>query len=209
MSKEAPPIMRKLLIGQLANAKYGIASLEEGVLVHSIPFPSNRKLLFSLVWLQGYVLGASSSPSNSYFLLDDSTGSILVTIQPDTELPSLGTYVSVVGEILRDSICFQSPFDDFSSSLKNFQLAARSIMCLSLADNYFPDDGDSFHRYAPSSAYAELSWPLEVMDMSRKPLKGVMAFDFEIQGKSMVIKKSEGGWVVSSDDFSPEEFDFI
>lgn len=160
--------MRKLLIGQLASAKYGTGILEEGVLIHSIPFPPNRKLLFSLVWLQGYVLGVSSSPSNSYFLLDDSTGSILVTIQPDTELPSLGTYVSVVGEILRDGICIQNPFDDFSSSLKTFQLAARSVMCLSLADNYFPDDENSFRRYAPSSAYAELSWPLEVMDMSRK-----------------------------------------
>ncbi|VDN96070.1 unnamed protein product [Rodentolepis nana] len=167
MSKEAPPIMRKLLIGQLANLNYGSTSLEDGGLIHSVPFPPNRQLLFSLVWLQGHVLGTYSSSSNSYFLLDDGTGSIIVKIQPDTELPSLGTYVSAVGEISRDGAFIQSPFDDFSSSLKTFQFAARSVMCLSLADNHFPGDEDSFPKSSPPSVYAELSWPLEVLDMSR------------------------------------------
>lgn len=168
MSKEAPPIMRKLLIGDLANLKYNAANLEDEVLIHSVPFHSSRQILFSLLWLQGHVLGTSSSQSTRYFLLDDGTGSIIVTIQADADVPVLGSYVSVVGEIVRDTPCIQNPFDDFVASLKTLQFAARSVMCLSLADNYFPRDDESFLKSAPPSAFAELAWPFEVRDMSQK-----------------------------------------
>lgn len=160
--------MRKLLLGQLVDIKYGTTSLDERDTIHSIPFPPGRQLLFSLVWLQGHVIEISSSSSLPYFLLDDGTGSVIVTIQPDIELPPRGTYVSVVGEIVRAVSSIQSPSDNCSPSLPAFQLTAKSIMCLSLADSHFAGDYCSDRRHAPSSAYAELAWPLEVMDMSRR-----------------------------------------
>ncbi|KAM7536655.1 hypothetical protein Aperf_G00000081242 [Anoplocephala perfoliata] len=168
MSREAPPLMRKLLLGQLVDIKYGVTCLHEGVLIHSIPFPPGRQLLFSLVWLQGYVLENSSSSPSPCFLLDDGTGSILVTIQADTELPPQGAYVSAIGEIVRAESSIQKPLNNCTPSSKSYQLNAKSIMCLSLVDNHFAGDDCSFRRHVPSSAYAELAWPLEVMDMSRK-----------------------------------------
>ncbi|KAL5104620.1 hypothetical protein TcWFU_002176 [Taenia crassiceps] len=143
MPREAPPIMRKLLIAR-------------------------RQLLFSLVWLQGYAFEASMPQSPvSLFLLDDGTGSILVTIRPDMELPSLGAYVLVVGELEQAPISSQDPPVGHSPSLTAYRLVARTIMCLSSADKYFSTYKDSTQKRAPSSAYAELSWPMEVMDMSQ------------------------------------------
>ncbi|KAH9279209.1 hypothetical protein ECG_08282 [Echinococcus granulosus] len=168
MSREAPPLMRKLLIGQLDRLQYGFTTSSEGALVHSVLFLPRRQLLFSLVWLQGYAVEASrpQSPASS-FLLDDGTGSILVTIRPDTDLPPVGTYVSVVGELERASVSPQDSLAERSPSLTAWRLAARTVMCLSLADKCFSGDDNSVQKRAPSSAYAELAWPMEVMDMSQ------------------------------------------
>lgn len=168
MSREAPPIMRKLLIGQLSRLRYGFATSSEGALIHSVPFLPRRQLLFSLVWLQGYAFETPRPQSPvSLFLLDDGTGSILVTIRPDMELPPLGTYVSVVGELERSPVSSQDSLVGCSPSLTAYRLAARTVMCLSFADKCFSIEEDSTKKLAPSSAYAELAWPMEVMDMSQ------------------------------------------
>ncbi|VDK33635.1 unnamed protein product [Taenia asiatica] len=168
MSREAPPIMRKLLIGQLNRLQYGFATSDEGVLIHSVPFLPRCRLLFSLVWLQGYAFEASRSRSSvSLFLLDDGTGSVLVKIRADMELPPLGTYVSVVGELERAPITPHDSLVDCSASLTAYRLIARTIMCLSFVDKYFSVDEDPLQKRASSSAYAELAWPMEVMDMSQ------------------------------------------
>ncbi|KAL5971791.1 hypothetical protein TSMEX_000456 [Taenia solium] len=117
---------------------------------------------------QGYAFEASRSRSSvSLFLLDDGTGSVLVKIRPDMELPPLGTYVSVVGELERGLISPQDSPVDCSPSLTAYRLVARTIMCLSFVDKYFSIDEDSVQKRAPSSAYSELAWPMEVMDMSQ------------------------------------------
>ncbi|VDM32714.1 unnamed protein product [Hydatigera taeniaeformis] len=167
MSREAPPIMRKLLIGQLSRIQYGFTTTKEGVLIHYVPFLPRRRLLFSLVWLQGYALETSNPQSPvPLFLLDDGTGSILVTIRPDMDLPPIGTYVSVVGELEQVPTTPQDSHVSRSPSLTTYRLAARTLMRLSLMDKYFIDE-DVTQKRAPSSAYAELAWPMEVMDMSQ------------------------------------------
>ena len=160
--------MRKLLIGQFSHIKSNFATSSEGNLIHSIPCPPDRQLLFSLVWLQGRVLATSAPQTPTpHFLLDDGTGSVLVTIEPDTELPQFGSYVSVIGEILHTSSDITDFFPERRPSLTAWKLSARSVMCLSLVDAFFSNDGGYSESCAPSSAYAELAWPLEVMDMSR------------------------------------------
>ncbi|VDD74130.1 unnamed protein product [Mesocestoides corti] len=167
MSKEAPPIMRKLLIGQLKDLRYEAVTSKEGNSIHSVPFTPGRQLLFSLVWLQGRVLGTASEASILRFLLDDATGSVLVTIQPDTQPPTPGSYVSVVGEVERVSGTTPGPCGDLTPSIVSWQISARSVMSLSQADKCFCKDDDATGQRTPSSVYAELAWPLEVMDMSQ------------------------------------------
>nr|VZI25337.1 unnamed protein product [Spirometra erinaceieuropaei] len=184
MSKQAPPIMRKLLIGQLRDLCVEPTSGSQTTRIFSVPAvaPGSR-LLFSLVWLQGRVMAIDPTPpvvaSSSLapepapepkapircLLLDDGTDSVLVDAAAASAkantIPRLGDYVSVIGEL-------RSRRQDgalTASVQHNWQVEACCLMSLSHADKY--SLCESQQRQKQPSVFAELSWPLEVLDMSR------------------------------------------
>ncbi|BHF79842.1 hypothetical protein SprV_0702296500 [Sparganum proliferum] len=185
MSKQAPPIMRKLLIGQLRDLCVEPAAGSQTTRIFSVPAvaPGSR-LLFSLVWLQGRVMAIDPTPavvassslapepappqdakaSIRCLLLDDGTDSVLVDAAAASAkantIPRLGDYVAVIGEL-------RSRGQDgaLTASLHNWQVEACCLMSLSHADKYSLCEGQQ--RQKQPSVFAELSWPLEVLDMSR------------------------------------------
>lgn len=167
-SKQAPPITRKLLIGQLSDMKHQyIRSVTADPAIHCISVtdsPPPRNLFFSLVWLQGHVLSTNPETIAPHFLLDDATGSIFVQLASSgsgngASCPDVGEYVSVVGDVVPMMPGLIDPFAERNSSLKDWCITAKSVMSFTHSDQYIKNASTS------ASAFAEMAWPMEVKDM--------------------------------------------
>ncbi|KAH8855566.1 hypothetical protein KSF78_0002063 [Schistosoma japonicum] len=100
---EAPPLMRKLLIGQLFHNPDKLPIYNSIRQVWEIDFMDNdtlKTLSWCMLWLQGRITKIYQ-PANNNFMLDDGTGELLILYELDKNQPvnytaNVGDYVAVI-----------------------------------------------------------------------------------------------------------------
>ncbi|TGZ72970.1 hypothetical protein CRM22_001770 [Opisthorchis felineus] len=154
MDVSSPPLMRKLLIGQLTAYPQRMPKFDATRQVwfrRSHQLGDGKSLVWSLVWIQGTVL-THSDPQ--FFILDDATGRISVNCRGDTAQESVarptdGEYVAVIGRLLE------------SNGDCPLQISAKSVISISRQLQFDPPEPS-----ISSISASELSWPFEVKDMT-------------------------------------------
>ncbi|CAH8471033.1 unnamed protein product [Heterobilharzia americana] len=163
---EAPPLMRKLLIGQLfQNADrlpvynsirqiWEMDIMEDGILM---------KLSWCMLWLQGRITKCYH-PTNCNFLLDDGTGEMLIVYELNKSQcinykPNIGDYVAVVGKLC------QADEDSKNETFNCWHILAKSVTKLGSQAVQIGQCESLSQKEVSNSAIYELSWPLEVVDM--------------------------------------------
>ncbi|KAF5403908.1 Nucleic acid binding OB fold tRNA helicase type [Paragonimus heterotremus] len=160
MDLSTPPLMRKLLIGQLSPSQPDCHPTYDAIrqVWRRPPLrPNERTLVWSLVWLQGIVV---SHVDEHCFKLDDATGRVRVSCLAEGEqetiaIPNVGEYVAVIGRL------------QVSTALNDKWLVlAKSVTCLNRqVTSQVASSGLNASSLQPGAA-SELSWPLEVADMT-------------------------------------------
>ncbi|CAH8834767.1 unnamed protein product [Trichobilharzia szidati] len=170
---EAPPLMRKLLIGQLFqnpsklpvyNAIRQVWELDISDADDDDVCQTPKELSWCMLWLQGRIIKCHH-PNSCNFLLDDSTGEILVVYELNKSQsvnyePSVGDYVAVIGKLVQPS----NNNNEKNEALNCWHVLAKSVTQLGGSQN-IQDDCLSPKSISNSGIY-ELSWPLEVLDMT-------------------------------------------
>lgn len=158
MDVDSPPLMRKLLIGQIvANHPTGALTYDTSRQLWTLRRHPSRPLVWGLVWLQGTVQRAGIQ---SGFCLDDSTGLIRVEQADDSSSsspcqPKTGEYACVIGRLVGPS---DSGNGDWLVQAKHITVVRAT------ADN--SSDPVPSRGGLNKVAVAELSWPMEVKDMT-------------------------------------------
>ncbi|CAH8432347.1 unnamed protein product [Schistosoma bovis] len=193
---ESPPLMRKLLIGQLFhnvdklpiyNSIRQIWEMDH--LDNNITTTTNntnnsvlKKLSWCMLWLQGRIIKNYQSPNsnNNNFILDDGTGELLIIYDLDKNQPvnykvNIGDYVAVIGKLVQPNKDNNNNDydDDKKECLNGWHILAKSVTHLTdhiiQQDNgelLYASSSSSSQKIMSNSAFYELSWPLEVIDMT-------------------------------------------
>ncbi|KAA3680584.1 uncharacterized protein DEA37_0014019 [Paragonimus westermani] len=160
MDLSTPPLMRKLLIGQLSPSQpdcHPTYDANRQMWRRPSLRPNERALVWSLVWLQGMVV---SHVDEYCFKLDDATGRVQVSCPTDGEQetiarPNVGEYVAVIGKLQVST----APNEKWLVVAKSITYLNRQVT------SQIVSSGLSASSLQPDAA-SELSWPLEVADMT-------------------------------------------
>ncbi|CAH8496111.1 unnamed protein product [Schistosoma rodhaini] len=185
---DAPPLMRKLLIGQLFHNTNKLPIYNSIRQIWEINFLDNnnnsvlKTLSWCMLWLQGRITKhyqstttttttITTTNNSNNFILDDGTGELLIIYELDKNQPinykvNIGDYVAVIGKLV------QPNNDDKDQLLNCWHILAKSVT--HLTDQIIQQDkcelftssSSSSQKVMSNSSFYELSWPLEVIDMT-------------------------------------------
>ncbi|CAH8506600.1 unnamed protein product [Dicrocoelium dendriticum] len=165
MDSLAAPLIRKMLIGQMLPSDPNRTPVYDNTRqIWTVQTAQDRpsQLCWNLVWLQGTVVDHSQPDC---FVLDDATGRVLVDYKAGENHDSLkklrvGDYVIVIGRLMK------MPTE--SAAPQSWQVSAKTVTLITdqFTSARSVDSQSDTTDVLGAAAAAELSWPLEVMDMS-------------------------------------------
>lgn len=192
---EAPPLMRKLLIGQLFHNTDKLPIYNSIRQIWEMDYLDNstttnnnnsvlKKLSWCMLWLQGRIIknyqSLNSDNNNTNFILDDGTGELLIIYELDKNQSvnykvNIGDYVAVIGKLVQPNKDHNN--NDKKEYSNDWHILAKSVTHLTdhiiqqdKSELFTSSSSSSFEsssqKIMSNSAYYELSWPLEVIDMT-------------------------------------------
>uniref|UniRef100_A0A5K4F589 CST complex subunit STN1 n=1 Tax=Schistosoma mansoni TaxID=6183 RepID=A0A5K4F589_SCHMA len=183
---DAPPLMRKLLIGQLFHNTDKLPIYNSIRQIWEMNFLDNnnnsvlKKLSWCMLWLQGRITkhyqSTTTNNNSNNFILDDGTGELLIIYELDKSQPvnykvNIGDYVAVIGKLVQPN---KDDNDDKDQLLNCWHILAKSVTHLTdqITQQYkcelftSSSSSSSSQKVMSNSSFYELSWPLEVIDMT-------------------------------------------
>ncbi|VDP77547.1 unnamed protein product [Schistosoma curassoni] len=155
---EAPPLMRKLLIGQLFHN------------TDKLPIYNSIRQIWEMDLLDNNITTTTNNTNNSVL---KKLSWCMLWLQVNYKV-NIGDYVAVIGKLVQpNKDNNNNNYDDKKECLNGWHILAKSVTHLTdhiiQQDNgelLYTSSSSSSQKIMSNSAFYELSWPLEVIDMT-------------------------------------------